>query len=207
MASAKACSVDGAIRHGLTCLILLCSCLLATGCAPITSSAPSSVEASADALAEMEWSPEKALEDGRVSESEYRSAIEAQRRCVISIGGSPEEIKDVGGGELGFGYSYDAKTEGDLEAFQRNADECASANVEAVSRMWVKQNRPSAQESASIRSGLLACLKREGLSLSEGISDDDLIRSMSDAATNASNGGAVVQCAREHSRYFESGDL
>ncbi|KHK99422.1 hypothetical protein LK09_01805 [Microbacterium mangrovi] len=85
----------------------------------------------------------KILKDGKVTASEYESAILGQRACVQASGGTVSEISRTGNNELAFRYTIDASTDAELAGAERRSEACIPKYISEVGKAWAYEQRRS----------------------------------------------------------------
>lgn len=191
--------------------LALCGITVLAGC----SASPSKSEEFVSTLAappSADGFQDKILEDGIVTDAEYRLAIEATRACIEHAGwgtGEPYVRPD--------GYSIDVPIQGKIQGpasmEEHEADGLAADKVHSlcerdylirIDMAYAKQHAPSPAEQNEERALLVECLKQAGVE--NVLVSDDLQTLTAKAEARLGEGGERMQpfstCLTQHSRAF-----
>jgi hypothetical protein len=114
------------------------------------------------------------LGDGRVTASEYESAILAERACVLDAGGSAGEVVPSGNNELSFTYTVEAETEEARTSLERQTEACLDEYSSAVGTVWAYQQLLSPAQLDELRPRVATCLRELGIDVSDAFTDVEL---------------------------------
>jgi hypothetical protein len=128
---------------------------LTTGCTP---AAGNGGRGAAPAESAYPQSQSWALRDGTVTDSEYRTAIDALVSCVRTAGYriTDPTVSPVDGLTL----LYDIEPAGDPDTWNTRVEACDTANVSMIEPSYVEQ-RPQVMDPA-LRKAVAACLRADG---------------------------------------------
>lgn len=187
---------------------LLAAALLAaatlTGCS--AAEQPSSTDHSL--APDSEGFQEKILEDGTVTDAEYRVAVEAVKACMDGHGWNTSPLTlSSNGFSLNFSVSgTDGLTAEEREAesleISKDHNACTRDYVLLVERAYVRQHTPTPQEAEAEKVRLIACLEKVGVT---GIlMSDDSVQAAKKVADQLGldSIGPGLDCLIMHERAF-----
>jgi hypothetical protein len=141
----------------------------------------------------------KILKDGKVTPTEYESAILAQRACVQSAGGTVSEVSQTGNNELGFTYTVEAPTEAARSAAERKSEACIPKYISEIGKAWAYEQLLSPHQLDELRADVAQCLRSVGIDLR----DDFTTKQLSDYLSSHTGAvEAVKPCMDKYPGFF-----
>ncbi len=139
---------------------------------------------------------------GKLTEDQYKSALNEFRVCVEDSGATPGPIEELSSKNLGFAIDYTSGSAEEQNTIAEKVQAC-EGSFRPFGQQWAQQNKPTEQDYESLRPKVIECISPIVSGVTPDLTRVEVIQKIKDAISGGlSQSEELRHCLEEYKDFF-----